>query len=73
MACLELLAAAKAESPVRFYMAAAVLLAALFMSVCRIATPRVHPQEPPLVKPRIPLVGHIVGLLTEKSQYFVTL
>ncbi|KAH6615387.1 cytochrome P450 [Boeremia exigua] len=30
----------------------------------------IHPQEPPVVYPRIPLVGHIIGMLTAGATYF---
>lgn len=34
-----------------------------------LATPRVYPGEPPLIKPTIPLIGHIIGLFWHKEQY----
>jgi len=46
--------------------AAAVLLVSL-------ASPRVDGQEPPLVKPVVPFVGHIIGLLRKQSEYHVIL
>ncbi|KAH6640310.1 hypothetical protein F5144DRAFT_477043, partial [Chaetomium tenue] len=34
---------------------------------------RVDPREPPLVKPRLPLIGHIIGMMREQAQYHITL
>ncbi|KAL8940751.1 MAG: hypothetical protein Q9211_002132 [Gyalolechia sp. 1 TL-2023] len=31
------------------------------------------PQEPPLVPPKIPLVGHLIGLVMRKNDYYVDL
>jgi hypothetical protein len=28
------------------------------------------PQEPPLLKPKIPIVGHLIGLLYYKMEYY---
>ncbi|KAH7014196.1 cytochrome P450 [Microdochium trichocladiopsis] len=50
--------------------AIAVVLALL---VHRLSTPRLDPREPPLLKPTIPLVGHIIGLIRNGVDFFVTL
>ncbi|TPX07067.1 uncharacterized protein E0L32_011055 [Thyridium curvatum] len=47
-----------------------VFLAGIFVLIQRLSTPRLEPSEPPLLKPRIPLVGHIVGLLWHRMSYF---
>jgi hypothetical protein len=31
---------------------------------------RVDAREPPILKPTIPYVGHIIGLLTHQTSYF---
>jgi hypothetical protein len=31
---------------------------------------QLDPQEPPILKPRIPYIGHIIGLLQHQSAYF---
>ena len=36
----------------------------------RLLAPRLDPREPPVLKPRIPLVGHIIGLLRHRSNFF---
>jgi hypothetical protein len=36
-------------------------------------TPRMDPNEPPLLKPKIPLIGHIIGVITEQSDYHRTI
>jgi cytochrome P450 len=36
-------------------------------------TPSVDPREPPLVKPRIPLIGHIIGMMRHQAAYHIML
>ncbi|KAK4128071.1 hypothetical protein N657DRAFT_551291, partial [Parathielavia appendiculata] len=50
--------------------AIAVILAALAFGAL---SPRLDPREPPLVKPGIPLVGHIIGLMRHQAQYHINL
>ncbi|GAB1317100.1 hypothetical protein MFIFM68171_07310 [Madurella fahalii] len=35
--------------------------------------PRVEPREPPLLKPRIPFIGHIIGLMRHQANYHTIL
>jgi hypothetical protein len=39
----------------------------------RIMTPRMEQQEPPLLKPTVPWIGHIVGLIQKSAGYFMIL
>jgi hypothetical protein len=32
-------------------------------------TPRVDPREPPVVKPTIPWIGHILGIIRHQADY----
>ena len=32
-------------------------------------SPKIDPNEPPVVKPRIPFIGHIIDLLYYKSEF----
>ena len=59
-----------ASSRLYLFLAAATAVAALLVSL---ASPRVNGDEPPLVKPVIPFVGHIVGLLRQQAKYHVLL
>lgn len=34
-----------------------------------ILTPHMHPNEPPLLKPSIPLIGHLIGLILHQTDY----
>jgi hypothetical protein len=34
-----------------------------------ILSPRLDPNEPPLVKPSVPLIGHIIGVLWHQNDY----
>jgi len=45
------------------------VLGVLFIIRQRLAI-QLGPQEPPILKPRIPYIGHIIGLLRHHSAYF---
>jgi hypothetical protein len=34
-----------------------------------ILSPRLDPNEPPLIKPTIPLIGHIIGIIRHQNTY----
>jgi hypothetical protein len=44
-----------------------------FSLLYRYSSPRMDPREPPVLKPTIPLVGHIVGLARHGVNYFDSL
>ncbi|KAM5347244.1 hypothetical protein ACJ41O_010249 [Fusarium nematophilum] len=43
--------------------------AAILSLLSRLLTPRLDPREPPVVKPTIPLIGHIIGIIRHQSDY----
>jgi hypothetical protein len=45
------------------------LAAALVVFLINALRFKVDPREPPVIYPRLPLIGHVVGLLTEGSIY----
>ena len=45
------------------------LAAALVVLLVNAFRFKVDPREPPVIYPRIPMVGHIIGLMTEGSLY----
>lgn len=47
--------------------ALAVIVA--FALLNRLLTPRIDPREPPVVKPSIPWVGHIIGIIRHQADY----
>lgn len=49
--------------------ALAVLPVALFL-LKRVLFPTVSPREPPVLRPAIPFVGHVVSLIREKTGLF---
>ena len=51
--------------------AAVIVLVGLLLKY--LSTQRTDPREPPLVKPRIPLIGHLVGLIRYQNEYFTRL
>lgn len=44
-------------------------LVALSFLINVLATPRLDPNEPPLLKPSIPLIGHIIGIISRQNEY----
>ncbi|KAF4952726.1 hypothetical protein FSARC_12576 [Fusarium sarcochroum] len=47
-----------------------VLAGAVALSLLnRLLTPRLDPREPPTVKPKIPWIGHIIGIIRHQSDY----
>ncbi|KAL9581979.1 MAG: hypothetical protein Q9212_003566 [Teloschistes hypoglaucus] len=49
------------------------LATAAYWLLCRYLAVEQDPREPPLVSSRIPLVGHLIGLIWHKNNYYVTL
>lgn len=45
-------------------------LAVIVFLIRRIITIELGPGEPPLLRPRVPLIGHILGLIKHESDYF---
>ncbi|KAK4147364.1 cytochrome P450 [Dichotomopilus funicola] len=56
-----------------------ILLATLITTVIatllltRSSGPRLHPLEPPLLRPHVPLIGHILSLIRHQAAYHITL
>ncbi|WYZ34168.1 hypothetical protein EsH8_I_000444 [Colletotrichum jinshuiense] len=49
------------------------LLSLLAMAISRISTVEQDPREPPLLKPAIPVVGHIINMLYKGGGYYLEL
>ncbi|KAF4980542.1 hypothetical protein FZEAL_3477 [Fusarium zealandicum] len=43
--------------------------AATLSLLTRLLSPRLDPREPPVVRPTIPLIGHIIGIIRHQSDY----
>jgi hypothetical protein len=50
-----------------------VILTGLFFLLGRYVSPSVDSLEPPLLKPRVPLVGHIISMFSEGGGFYVRL
>ncbi|GKU04415.1 7-alpha-hydroxycholest-4-en-3-one 12-alpha-hydroxylase [Fusarium langsethiae] len=50
-----------------------VALTALFLVLGRFASPSVDKNEPPIIKPRVPFIGHIISMLRDGSNLYVNL
>lgn len=35
--------------------------------------PRMDPREPPLLRPAIPIVGHLIGIMKKQMEYYAIL
>lgn len=57
-------------APVLLYLAISVVVLHL---LGKIITPKVDQHEPPILKPRLPLIGHILGLMKYEANYFSVL
>ena len=50
-----------------------VVITVFLAFLIRTLSPRIDPREPPLVKPRIPLIGHIIGMMRHQAEYHIML
>lgn len=50
-----------------------VALTGLLLLLQRYVSPSLDPLEPPLLKPRVPLVGHIISMFQEGSGFYTRL
>ena len=64
---LSQLASTVMEEPTAMALVIGGLIALYLLNV--LTTPRLDAREPPLLKPAVPLVGHIIGLLRHQSGY----
>lgn len=55
------------------YVGLAAAVVVISYLIQRITSMNLSRQEPPLLKPQMPLIGHIVGLMKEEAAYFSTL
>lgn len=46
------------------------LLGVTYLVLNHVIKPTIDPREPPILKPRLPLIGHIFGLLQHGVDYF---
>jgi hypothetical protein len=45
------------------------LVAAGVILLVRLFGPKIDPREPPVVHPKIPFIGHIIGMMREGPSY----
>ncbi|KAK0630505.1 cytochrome P450 [Bombardia bombarda] len=53
--------------PIQFLIGGVVVLLATFLFTI---SPPHNPAEPPIIKPRVPVIGHLIGLLRSQVNYF---
>ncbi|KID89382.1 cytochrome P450 [Metarhizium guizhouense ARSEF 977] len=69
-----IIAAAVAEfqqSPIRYTVS--TLLVTVLVYLYRRSIPALDAKEPPLMLPRIPFVGHLIGLIKNQAEYYTNL
>lgn len=69
-----IIAAAVAEfqqSPIRYTVS--TLLVIVLVYLYRRSIPALDAKEPPLMLPRIPFVGHLIGLIRNQAEYYTNL
>ncbi|PNY26058.1 Uncharacterized protein TCAP_04014 [Tolypocladium capitatum] len=59
------------QAPIRC--AVSALSIALVVYLYRLCVPAVDSREPPLMLPRIPFIGHLVGLIRNQAEYYTDL
>lgn len=50
-----------------------LVLSAVFLVLSRFIAPTISENEPPIVKPRAPFIGHIISMLRDGSDIYVNL
>ncbi len=58
------------SKPLQFGMVGLAVFAVLVTLIQRYTAIKIDPREPPYLKPSIPWLGHIVGLVKEGANYF---
>lgn len=49
------------------------LVLSVLVAVLLNLSPEMDPREPPLLKPKIPVIGHIIGLVREHTAFYTRL
>jgi hypothetical protein len=47
-----------------------LFLATAVLLLWQLSGPRMDPREPPLLRPAIPVVGHLIGMMREQTNYY---
>ncbi|KAG5746359.1 hypothetical protein H9Q70_010950 [Fusarium xylarioides] len=55
------------QSPANYLTVVAVLFTAILFY--KLSSPSLDGQEPPLLKPRVPIIGHLIGIIKYKGAY----
>lgn len=45
-------------------------LPVLFVLLKRLLFPTFDPREPPVLRPRVPFIGHVIALVSERSSWY---
>jgi len=48
---------------------AVILITMILFVLTRLISPTLDPKEPPLLKSKIPIVGHIIGIIRLQTSY----
>lgn len=60
------------EKSTSWYVTVAILLGVVTL-VHVLSSPKLDGREPPVMKPRIPIIGHLIGMIQNRQRYFKVL
>lgn len=56
------------QSPATYLAGLVLVLSAIFLQ--KLSSPGLDEREPPLLKPSIPVIGHLIGIIKHHGGYF---
>ena len=59
------------EAPIRYTIS--TLLVTFLVYLYRKSIPEVDSKEPPIMLPRLPFIGHLVGMIRNQAEYYTNL
>lgn len=59
------------EAPIRYTVS--TLLVTILVYLYRKSIPELDAKEPPVMLPRIPFIGHLVGMIRNQAEYYTSL
>ena len=59
------------QASIQYTLSASLIIYMFYLY--RLSIPKLDSREPPIMLPRIPFVGHLVGLVRNQSDYYTSL
>jgi len=67
---LEAIAGPESSGKSQFYLMLAIALGLVFLASKLLASAPADSREPPLIKPKVPILGHALGMMMHQAEYF---